>query len=224
MRAMHFVAALGLAISVCAIPLAAQDVPPPADPPETPAPVLPVPDRAGIAPAGRTLGQSGMLSVREAAALPPGAVLETNASPEDAPIIQSMIRDEAAHRDRIARIRRLRALETTQGRPERLAALDRLESTERQRHEARALISRTQLSEPGFRATRSFMTQGGIMRLRHAQARADGRLSGAQQRPDARAGARMRQPTRSGLRGSASRPAAGNGTSRGGRSRSTGPR
>lgn len=205
---------------------------------ELPEHALPSQGRAGLSTVGRPLTTSSMADVRRAAALPPPMVLDANASAEDAPLIRSMIRDEAVHRDRVARIGRLRELATARGQHDRLLLLDRLEDGERQRHEARALMSRTQLSEPGFLATDSFLRQGGIMRLRHAQARnagrgQDARLAGAQQRAGAGADARMLPPARASGISSGTRPSeASNGTSRGGRggsgarggSSSSGPR
>jgi hypothetical protein len=216
---------------LCSPSVAAQDAPAEdlhAPPPGSAATELPVPGRLGLAPSARRLGEPLVVSVREAAALPPRAVLEADASAEDAPIIRSMIQDEAVHRGRVARIQRLRALATTQGRRDLLGGLDRLQGVERQRHEARALMARTQLSEPGFVATESFMRQGGIMRLRHAQARANGREvrgadAGARLHPQQRAGARMLESTTRGA-GARAAPANGTGRSGGGRSGSSGPR
>lgn len=235
------VVALGLGLALCVAPIAAQDAPgeetpTPAGSAEAPAvtseaatngdaSLTGTSQRVGSALQRHPLGSPSSLTLQEVAALPPPTVLEAEASAEDAPIIRSMIRDEAAHRDRVARIRRLRELAIAQGDAERLVALDRLERLEGQRHETRALMARTRLSEPGFRVTEPFLRHGGVLRMRHALAGAGTRGAGEAQRTPGRVQTRMLQPSRSPRGGSGGgRPPAGNGAGRGEGSRGGGPR
>src|SRR5262245_9686126 len=71
----------------------------------------------------------------------------TDVSADELPAVRRVIEDEASHRDRLARIHRLRQLAEADGDRERLARLDDLERQEQQVYEARRVRARRQLPE-----------------------------------------------------------------------------
>ena len=91
-------------------------------------------------------------------------------SADELPAVQRVIEDEAAHRDRLARIHRLRELAQADGNRERLARLDDLEREEQQVYEARRLRARESLSEQDWNTAENLVRQGGRMRVRRADA------------------------------------------------------
>ncbi len=100
----------------------------------------------------------------------PGAAepeaIPTEISADDLPAARRLVEDEAEHRDRLARIRRLRELAIEGGDRERLAQLDDLERRQISLHEARRLRDRSALSERGRASTDDFLRRGGRMRAR----------------------------------------------------------
>ncbi|HEX5010911.1 MAG TPA: hypothetical protein VFY71_10960 [Planctomycetota bacterium] len=92
----------------------------------------------------------------------------TDVSPDDLPAVQRVIEDEAAHRDRLARIHRLRELAQADGDRQRLARLDDLEREEQQVYQARRLRARERLSEQDWNTAEDLVRRGGRMRVRMA--------------------------------------------------------
>jgi hypothetical protein len=97
----------------------------------------------------------------------PEPVLVEDLTPTDTPIVRRMLQDEAGHRDRMARIDRLRELALRSNQRERLMQLERLESIERERQAARRLMSRSQMSEQAFRRSETLAQRGGVIRMRN---------------------------------------------------------
>ncbi len=87
---------------------------------------------------------------------------------EDLPRVQRVVADEIEHRDRVARIRRLRELAAERNDAQRLARLDELERREVQVHENNLERSRRVLSTRGWRGTQDFLRRGGQLRARTA--------------------------------------------------------
>jgi hypothetical protein len=144
----------------------------------------------------------------------------TDLSSDDLPIARQMIDDEAQHRDRLARLRRLRELAVEAGDRERLQQLDDLERRQLGLHEARRLRSRSNLSERGRASTDDFLRRGGTMRARVASRQAERERAAAQQSSRERQAAAQSQRKREAQSGSSSRAPSrprGN-TSGGGRS------
>jgi hypothetical protein len=101
----------------------------------------------------------------------PGATTPVGVDPSasgidlaEAPEVATMIQDEATHRDRLARIRRLRELASQGNQRDRLAQLDDLERRERQRHEARVVRDRSLLSDRSARGVDDIVRRGGSFR------------------------------------------------------------
>jgi hypothetical protein len=88
----------------------------------------------------------------------------TDLPPEDLPRVERLVADEALHRDRVARIRRLRELAIEGNDTGRLAQLDDLERRELQLHEDRLAEGRRVLSARGWQGTQEFLRRGGRMR------------------------------------------------------------
>ncbi|MBM3986245.1 MAG: hypothetical protein FJ296_11265 [Planctomycetes bacterium] len=88
----------------------------------------------------------------------------TDVPPEDLPRVERLVADEATHRDRTARIRRLRELAVERGDTERLRQLDELERRELQLHEDRLAQHRRTLSARSWQGTQDFLRRGGRMR------------------------------------------------------------
>jgi hypothetical protein len=133
-------------------------------------------------------------------------------SPDELPAVRSLVSDEALHRDRLARIRRLRELAAADRDQERLARLDDLERREMQQHDARRIRSRAELSERSWESTENFVRRGGVMRVRTANQQAQRERAAAHQSARERAAAadkasRSTQGTRSSSSRPASRPA-----------------
>jgi len=87
-------------------------------------------------------------------------------SDTDLPAARQLVEDEAQHRDRLARIRRLRTLAEESGDLERLARLDDLEHRQNDLHEARRLRARAALSERGRATADDFVRRGGTWHAR----------------------------------------------------------
>ena len=161
----------------------------------------------------------------QAAAEP--VVAETEATTGDAASMRQLVNEEALHRDRAARLARLRALAQQRGQADRLAELDRLGRLETQRHEAGRLLARSRMSERALAQTDDFIRRGGVMKVRRANQAAgqDGQRatragSGGAAAERGQVQRKAQAPTRQ-----ASRPkSAGSlgGSSRGGRSGSGG--
>lgn len=102
---------------------------------------------------------------RRAPAVTEPAVTDlTDVPPEDLPRVERLVADEATHRDRVSRIRRLRELAAERNDVERLAQLDELERIELLRHEERLAESRRELSPRSWQGTQDFLRRGGRMR------------------------------------------------------------
>jgi hypothetical protein len=150
-----------------------------------------------------------------------GSAAEADLLPDDATHLRSFVSEEATHRDRIARLERLRAIASQRGQAERLADLDRLDRVERQRHEARRLATHSRLSPDVQRQADDFARRGGTFKMRRRGNVAG--IDGVERHP-ARAGNERTLPqrkattTRSGSsRQTGSRPSSRSGsTSRGG--------
>ena len=127
-------------------------------------------------------------------------------SPDELPAVRMLIDDEALHRDRLARIRRLRELAATSRDQERLARLDDLERREMQVHDARRTRARAQLSERSWERTENFVRQGGVMRVRTANQQAIRERAAAHQSARERAAAADKARS-SQSRSSSTRPA-----------------
>ena len=89
-------------------------------------------------------------------------------SPDDMPAARRLIEEEAQHRDRVARIRRLRQLAQESGDRERLQQLDDLERRQVSLHDARRVRDRASMSDRGRASTDDFLRRGGTMRARVA--------------------------------------------------------
>lgn len=101
------------------------------------------------------------------------AVAESDLGQDDAVNVRRLVNEEALHRDRVARLARLRALAEQRGQPERLADLDRLDRLETDRFEARTLLARSHMSEHALRQTDDFVRRGGVLKLRRANQSVD---------------------------------------------------
>jgi len=101
------------------------------------------------------------------------AVAETELGTADSESMRLLVNEQALHRDRSARIARLRTLAAQSGRTDRLAELDRLEQLEGQRFEARSLTARSRMSDQALRQADDFVRHGGTMKVRRAN-QADG--------------------------------------------------
>ncbi len=155
----------------------------------------------------------------------------------EAPLVAGMLEDEALHRDRIGRIRRLRQLAVEGNQRERLGQLDDLELQEVRRHEARAVRDRSLLSERSALAVDDFVKRGGLYRARGkdiaiARQRKFGssgddisrRRANADGSPERSATRATRAGTSGRSSGSASRGGSSRGGSSSGGTRSGGPR
>jgi hypothetical protein len=86
----------------------------------------------------------------------------------EAPAVRRVLEDEARHRDRVARITRLRDIYSRRDDRARLARLDDIERRELERHEARQVRERRDLSERTRRGVDDIVRRGGRF---HANAR-----------------------------------------------------
>jgi len=104
------------------------------------------------------------------------AATESDLSDDDALNMRRLVNEEARHRDRVARLARLRALAEKSGQTERLVEIDRLDRLETDRFEARTLTARSRMSEPALRQADDFVRRGGVMKVRRANqaGKADG--------------------------------------------------
>ena len=174
-------------------------------------------------------GQDLAARRRAAAADPaePGAPGVTDVTADELPAVQRMIEDEATHRDRLARIHRLRQLADASNDRERLSRLDDLERQENQGYEARRLRARSRLSDQDWTTTENLVRHGGKMRVRMADKQAARERAAAHQSARERAAAAdkarnssrsaSRSPSRSPTRAAPSR-SGGSNSSGGGRS------
>src|SRR6185503_1002044 len=87
---------------------------------------------------------------------------------DEMPAVRRMVEDEAAHRDRVARINRLRELAKSNNDRERLAKLDDLEQRERNSHEQRRIRARERMSDRSWENTQNAMSRSGRIRMRMA--------------------------------------------------------
>lgn len=165
---------------------------------------------AGLVSAPRLAAQSAPAPERP-------AVAETELGDTDSESMRLLVNEQALHRDRTARISRLRALALQSGRTDRLAELDRLEQLEGQRFEARSLTARSRMSDQAVRQADDFVRHGGTLKMRRAN-QASGRDAHGVRRPGdnasevrakkvRRAGAATTKPGKSNVRlsGSSSR-------------------
>jgi hypothetical protein len=102
-------------------------------------------------------------------------------SADDLPAARQLIEDEAVHRDRLARIHRLRQLAEESGDRERLDRLDDLERRQLGLHEARRRLAHAQLSDHGRATADDFVRRGGLWRARVATHQAERKRDAAQQ-------------------------------------------
>jgi len=131
---------------------------------------------------------AGLLSTPRLAAqstpAPAGpAVAETELTSTDSESMRLLVNEQALHRDRSARIARLRTLAAQSGRTDRLAELDRLEQLEGQRFEARSLTARSRMSDQAVRQADDFVRRGGTLKMRRANQSATGREADRIRRP-----------------------------------------
>jgi len=155
----------------------------------------------------------------EVHAVPPADF--SDVSSEELPAVRQAVTDESLHRDRLARIKRLRELAADGRDRARMDQLDELERREGQLHDAARIRSHAAVSDATWARIEKFLQSGGVARARAANADQQAereRLANhqAERERAARAGSAQRQPTRS---AAPSRPA---GTRSGGGSR--GPR
>jgi hypothetical protein len=85
---------------------------------------------------------------------------------DDAVNMRRLVNEEARHRDRAARLARLRTLAEQRGQVDRLAEIDRLERLESDRFEARTLSARSRMSEHALRQADDFVRRGGVLKMR----------------------------------------------------------
>ncbi len=127
----------------------------------------------------------------------------TDLPPEDLPRVERLVADEATHRDRVARIRRLRELAIERNDTGRLVQLDDLERRELQLHENRLAEGRRVLSARGWQGTQDFLRRGGRMRARMSDLSPERQRAQNQQNQLKREASQQHQQRRS----SASQPA-----------------
>jgi hypothetical protein len=155
-------------------------------------------------------GQDTAARRRAAAAVPaePGAPDVADVSADELPAVQRVIEDEATHRDRLARIHRLRQLAESTNDRERLARLDDLERQEGQQYEARRVRSRARLSEQDWNTAENLVRHGGKMRVRMADKQAERERAAAHQSARERAAAadKARNASRSSSRSASRSP------------------
>lgn len=113
---------------------------------------------AGLALAPRLAAQSAPSTARPAA--------ESELGTSDAANMRMLVGEEARHRDRLARINRLRALAQERGQTDRLADLDRLAQKESEHFEARSLLARSRMSDVALQQADNFVRHGGTMKVR----------------------------------------------------------
>jgi len=94
------------------------------------------------------------------------AVAESELDAGDAASMRMLVSEEAVHRNHLARLARLRSLAERNGHRERLAEIDRLETLETQRYQARTLDARTHMSEQALAQADDFMRRGGVLKMR----------------------------------------------------------
>jgi hypothetical protein len=148
----------------------------------------PAPERSGAVPA-RT----------EVHAVPPADF--SDVSSEELPAVRQAVTDESLHRDRLARIKRLRELAAESRDRARMDQLDELERREGQIHDAARIRSHAAVSDATWERIEKFLQSGGVARARMANAdqqaqRARAANHQAERERAAQAGA-QRQPTRS---------------------------
>ena len=86
----------------------------------------------------------------------------------EADAVRRVLEDEARHRDRVARIRRLRDILSQRGDQVRLARLDDIERRERDRHDVHQRRERSGLSDRTVRGVDDILRRGGTFRA-HAR-------------------------------------------------------
>jgi len=131
---------------------------------------------AGLVSAPRVAAQSTPAPARP-------AVAEAELGDTDSESMRLLVNEQALHRDRSARIARLRTLAVQSGRTDRLAELDRLEQLEGQRFEARSLSARSRMSDQAIRQADDFVRHGGTLKMRRANQAANGREGDRVRRP-----------------------------------------
>ena len=114
---------------------------------------------AGLMFAPRLTAQSAPTTARPAAA-------ESELGTSDAANMRILVNEEARHRDRLARINRLRALAQERGQTDRLAELDRLAQKESDHFETRSLLARSRMSDDAIQQADNFVRHGGTMKVR----------------------------------------------------------
>lgn len=78
----------------------------------------------------------------------------------EARVLRRVMREEAKHRTRLAKINRLRELATEQGNEERLAALDKLEAKMVERHEANVARAKSEIGKDKSAALEERLNKG----------------------------------------------------------------
>jgi len=116
---------------------------------------------AGLASAPRVAAQSAPTTAQP-------AVAESELGTSDAANMRLLVNEEAQHRDRQARIARLRALAQERGQTDRIADLDRLTQMESDHFEARSLLARSRMSDDAVLQADNFVRHGGTMKMRRA--------------------------------------------------------
>ena len=135
----------------------------------------------------------------EVRAIPPADF--SDVSSEELPAVREAVTDESLHRDRLARIKRLRELAAESRDRARMDQLDELERREGQNHEAERIRTHAAMSDATWARIENFLKSGGVARARTGTAEQQAereRLANhkAERERAAQAGS-QRQPTRS---------------------------
>ena len=131
---------------------------------------LPIAALLCLGTAARPQEASGAQPVRPAAQVAQPAQPDpsdfSDVPSSELPAVRQAVEDEATHRDRVARINRLRELATESGDRARLAQLDDLQRQEDLVRATHRVRSRAALSEGTWNRTQGFLTRAGVMRAR----------------------------------------------------------
>lgn len=140
-------------------------------------------------------------------------------APSETANLRRLVNEEAVHRDRSARIARLRTLAEQSGRRDRVAELDRLARVENERFDSRTQVTRRRMSPNAQREADEVLRKGGVVRLRREATQNQGQgvqrsgNRGATRSETAPARRQAAPPTRRPSTGTAPRSSSGSGTS-----------
>lgn len=138
----------------------------------------PQPGETGQAAPARGGGKKAEQDKPERAAAPPG---RGNPANRDA-VVGEMKDAEVRHRERLAMIDRLRALATSKGQTERLAALDKLQAKENERYERHLEKQSGKLGDDQYRKVKERLAKG----REKAEAKSKGKPVDRPSAPDAK--------------------------------------